>query len=371
MNGLGVGVVGCGVISDIYLKNAALFPQFEIRAVADLRADAAQAKALEYGIDALSVDGLLAREDIDIVLNLTIPAAHAEIGHRALAAGKHVYSEKPLAGGFAEAQALNAAAQAAGLRLGCAPDTFLGGAHQTARALVDAGRIGRAVAGSATLMVPGHEAWHPNPDFYYSKSGGGPMMDMGPYYITAMVNLLGPVARVTAFGGRARDRREIATGPRAGSHVPVEVDTHLAGVLGFQQGALVQIATSFDVRAHRHGPLELYGTDGSMTIPDPNRFDGTVELFEDGEWRGQAIRHGHGDGNYRGLGLAQMADAIGSGRAHCASGDLALHALEVMEAMHRSAQEGRAVEMTTSCDRPAPLAAGLGTGEIALQEEAA
>lgn len=371
MSGMGVGVVGCGVISDIYLKNAALFPQFEIRAVADLRAEAAQAKAREYGTEALSVEALLARDDIDIVLNLTVPAAHAEIGHRALEAGKHVYSEKPLAGSFAEAKGLNEAARTAGLRLGCAPDTFLGGAHQTARALVDAGRIGRAVAGTATLMLPGHEAWHPNPDFYYSQPGGGPMMDMGPYYITAMLNLLGPVARVTAFGGRSRDSREIATGPRAGAHVPVEVDTHLAGVMEFAQGALVQIATSFDVRAHRHGPLELYGTEGSMTIPDPNRFDGTVELFEDGEWRGQSIRHGHGDGNYRGLGLAQMAEAIGSGSAHCASGDLALHALEVMEAMHRASQEGRAIEMTTRCERPAPLAPGLVTGQIALQEDAA
>ncbi|AKO99110.1 putative GFO/IDH/MocA dehydrogenase (plasmid) [Marinovum algicola DG 898] len=371
MSALGVGVVGCGVISDIYLKNAAVFPQFEIRAVADLRAEAAQAKADEYGSEAMTVEALLARDDIDIVLNLTIPAAHAEIGHRALEAGKHVYSEKPLAGSFEEARALNAAAGAAGLRLGCAPDTFLGGAHQTARVLIDAGRIGRAVAGTATLMLPGHEAWHPNPDFYYSQPGGGPMMDMGPYYITALLNLLGPIARVTALGTRARDSREIATGPRAGAQVPVEVDTHLAGVLEFAQGALVQIATSFDVRAHRHEPLELYGTEGSMTIPDPNRFDGTVELFETGEWRDQPMRHGHGDGNYRGLGLAQMAEAIGSGRPHCASGDLALHALEVMEAMHRAAQEGRAIEITTRCARPAPLAAGLGTGEIALQEEAA
>lgn len=365
-----VGIIGCGVISDIYLKNAALFPQFDICAVADLRPEAAQAKARKYNMTAMPVNALLARDDIDIVLNLTVPAAHAEIGHRALEAGKHVYSEKPLAGSFAEAKTLNDAAYAAGLRLGCAPDTFLGGAHQTARALVDAGRIGRAVAGTAILMLPGHEAWHPNPDFYYGSIGGGPMMDMGPYYITAMLNLLGPVRRVTAFGGRASDSRQIATGPRAGTHVPVAVDTHLAGVMEFAQGALVQITTSFDVRGHRHGPLELYGTDGSMTIPDPNCFDGTVELLQNGEWRSQPTKHGHGDGNYRGLGLAQMAAAISTGSAHCANGDLALHALEVMEAMHRSAQMGKAVEMTTRCERPAPLAAGIGTGEIKLQSEA-
>lgn len=196
-------------------------------------------------------------------------------------------------------------------------------------------------------------------------------MDMGPNYMTAMLNLLGPLRRVTAFGGRARDSRQIATGPRARAHVPVAVDTDLAGVMEFAQGALVQITTSFEVRGHRHGPLELYGTDGSMTIPDPDCFDGTVELLQEGEWRAQATKHGHGDGNYRGLALAQMAAAIRTGSAHCANGDLALHALEVMEAMHRSASAGKAIEITRRCEWPAPPAAGLSTGEIALQSEAA
>lgn len=186
-----------------------------------------------------------------------------------------------------------------------------------------------------------------------------------------MLNLLRPIRRVTAFGGRARDSRQIATGPRAGAHVPVAVDRHLAGVMEFAQGALLQITTSFDVRGHRHGPLELYGTDGSVSIPDPDCFDGPVELLQDGEWRGQATKHGHGDGNYRRLGLAQMAAAIRTGSAHCASGDLALHALEVMKAMHRSASAGKAIEITRRCERPAPPAAGLGTGKIALQSEAA
>ncbi|NDW06954.1 Gfo/Idh/MocA family protein [Jiella pacifica] len=366
MKAVGIGIVGCGVISDIYLKNAALFPQISVRAVADRLPEAAQARGEAYGVAALTVPELLAREDVEIVLNLTIPAAHAEVGHAALAAGKHVYSEKPLAATLREAAALSRTAAEAGLRLGCAPDTFLGGAHQTARALVDAGRIGRPVAGTATLMVAGHERWHPNPDFYYAP-GGGPLFDMGPYYITAMVNLLGPVARVSALASRSRDRRTIATGPRAGETVAVEVDTHIAGLMEFQSGALVQIVTSFDVKAHRHAPLELYGEEGSLLIPDPNRFDGTVELF-DGEWRPQPTLHAHGDGNYRGLGLADMAAAIAAGRPHRASGELALHVLEVMEALLASAKAGTSIGIRSTCARPTPLAPGGATGEISSKE---
>jgi predicted dehydrogenase len=365
---LGVGVVGCGVISEIYLKNAALFPQIEVRGVADLVPEAAAARAEAFDVEAMTPEQLLARDDVDIVLNLTIPAAHAEVGHAAIAAGKHVYLEKPLAGSLADAKAMTEAADAAGLRIGCAPDTFLGGGHQTARALVDAGRIGTPSAGTAVLMLAGHERWHPNPDFYY-KPGGGPLLDMGPYYITAMVNLLGPVARVSALASRGRDTRTIATGPRAGQTVPVEVQTHVAGVMEFASGALVQIATSFEVRAHRHTPLELYGPEGSLLIPDPNRFDGTVELFET-EWTAQPMRHAHGDGNYRGLGLADMAAAIVEDRPHRASGALALHVLEIMEALLASAEGGRAVEITSTCERPAPLAAGGRTGEIAQVEAA-
>lgn len=369
MTPLGVGIVGCGVISDIYLRNAALFPQIEMRAVADRVPEAAKARGAEYGIAALTVAELLARDDIDIVLNLTIPAAHAEIARAALDAGKHVYGEKPLAATLHEARAVQEAAARSGLRLGCAPDTFLGGGHQTARALIDRGRIGRPVAGTATLMVPGHERWHPNPDFYYAP-GGGPLFDMGPYYVTAMVNLLGPVAQVSALAARSRDTRVIATGPRADETVPVSIDTHIAGVMKFQSGAIVQIATSFDVMAHRHTPLELYGTEGSLIIPDPNRFDGTVELF-DGAWQPQPTRHAHGDGKYRGLGLADMAAAIAEDRPHRASGELALHVLEVMEALIASATDGTAIRIRSSCARPEPLAPGGETGEISSKEQTA
>ncbi|MSU89353.1 gfo/Idh/MocA family oxidoreductase [Rhodobacteraceae bacterium 2CG4] len=367
MKPLGVGIVGCGVISDIYLANAALFPQIALRAVADLRPEAAAEKAAAHGVDAVSVAQLMARDDIDIVLNLTIPAAHVEIGLAALEAGKHVYSEKPLAGSVSEARRLLDAAEARGLRVGCAPDTFLGGGHQTARALLDGGLIGAPTAGTATLMLPGHERWHPNPDFYYAGPGAGPLFDMGPYYITGMVNLLGPARRVAAFGVRARDRRTIATGPRAGATVPVDVATHVAGVMEFASGAVVQIATSFDVPAHQHKPLELYGTEGSLLIPDPNRFDGDVEMF-DGAWAVQPMTHGHGDGNYRGLGLADMAAAIAENRPHAASGALALHVLEAMEALLASSDSGRAIELSTTCDRPAALAPGAAVGVIRTVE---
>lgn len=354
MTALGVGVVGCGVISDIYMQNAAVFPQFDLRGVADLVPEAARAKGDIYGVPAMSPAELMARDDIDIVLNLTIPAAHVEVGLAALEADKHVYSEKPLAGSVRDARQLVEAAAARGLYLGCAPDTFLGGAHQTARALLDRGVIGSATAGTATLMLAGHERWHPNPDFYYAGAGAGPLFDMGPYYITAMLNLLGSVRRVTALAMRGRDRRRIATGPRAGETVPVEAATHVTGVLEFASGALVQIATSFDVRAHRHTPLELYGTEGSLLVPDPNRFDGTVELFVD-DWQPQPISHSFGDGNYRGLGLADMAVAISENRPHRASGTLALHTLDVIESLLASAETGKAVTLSTSCERPAAL----------------
>lgn len=366
MSTLGVGIIGCGVISGIYLKNAAFFPQIEVRAVADMRPEAAQERAAEFGVEAMTPEALMARDDIDIVLNLTIPAAHADVGHAAIAAGKHVYSEKPLTGTLDEAHRLTEAAAAAGVRLGCAPDTFLGGAHQTARALVDAGRIGQPTAGTATLMLPGHEAWHPNPDFYYVP-GGGPLLDMGPYYITAMVNLLGPVVRVSALASRGRDTRTIATGPRTGETFPVEVATHVAGVMEFGSGALVQITTSFEVKKHRHTPLELYGTEGTLVIPDPNRFDGSVELF-DGDWAEQPMTHAHGDDNYRGLGLADMAAGIIENRPHRANGALALHVLEVMEALLASSDQGAAVAISSTCERPSPLAPGGETGRILSKE---
>jgi predicted dehydrogenase len=218
-------------------------------------------------------------------------------------------------------------------------------------------------------MLPGHERWHPNPDFYYAGPGAGPLFDMGPYYITAMIALLGPVRRVMAMAACGRDSRIIASGPRAGESVPVETPTHVTGVMEFASGALVQLVTSFDVRAHGHAPLELYGTEGSLAIPDPNRFDGTVKLFQE-NWMDQPTTHAHGDGNYRGLGLAEMATAIMAGRPHRASGTLALHVLEVIETLLTSAECGEAIALQTTCERSPAMKAGGKIGEITAMEAA-
>lgn len=361
----GVGIVGCGVISGAYLKAARLFPQIEIRALADLDRAKAEARSAEFGPPVRTVDELLADPAVDIVLNLTTPAAHVPVALQAIAAGKHVYGEKPLAVTTADARAMLAAARARRVRVGCAPDTFLGGGHQTARRLIDDGAIGRPVAGTAFLQLPGHERWHPDPDFYYAKGGGGPMLDMGPYYITDLVQLLGPVARVTAFGTVGRTPRVIRQGPRAGTEVPVECTTHIAGVMAFESGAVVQIATSFEVWGHKHAPIEIYGTEGSLAVPDPNGFGGAVELcVPEGEWQGVPLTHGYALDNYRILGLVDMAAAIAAGRAHRASGELAYHVLEVMAALIRAAEGGGIALIESRCARPEPLPAGLGTGEL-------
>lgn len=352
---IGIGIIGCGTISTAYLKAATAFPILAIRGLADLRMEAAEARAAEFGLRAMTVEALLADPAIDIVVNLTIPAAHVEVGLRALAAGKHVHSEKPLAITTADARRLLAAGEAAGLRIGCAPDTFLGGAHQTCRALVDAGAIGTPVAGTAFFLCPGHERWHPAPAFYYAE-GGGPMLDMGPYYITDLVNLLGPVARVAGVATMPRETRTITSSPLAGTTIPVSVPTHVAGTLHFVSGAVVSIAMSFDVPKHRHLPLELYGTAGAMIVPDPNFFGGDIEVVKTGEdWEKVTTRHAYADGNYRILGVADMAHAIREGRPHRASGALAYHVLEVMEAFTRSSDSGGFVTIESRPERPMPM----------------
>ena len=361
MNPVGIGLIGCGNISDAYLQAIAGFDCLKVVGLADLRPEAAQAKAAQHGLAACSVDALLRNDSVEIIVNLTIPAAHVAVGLQAVAAGKHVHSEKPLGLNVADARRLVDAAAARGLRVGCAPDTFFGGGHQTCRQLVDAGAIGRPLAGTAFFQCPGHERWHPSPAFYYA-AGGGPMLDMGPYYVTALVNLIGPVARVSGITSKLRDTRTITSEPLRGQTIPVEVATHVAGTLEFVSGAVVSIAMSFDVPKHRHAPIELYGTEASLQVPDPNRFGGPVELARaGGDWVDQPLTHGYADGNFRGIGVADMALALRSGRAHRASGALALHALEVMEAFQRSSDSGRHVTISSRPERPAPLgSAGLG-----------
>ena len=289
------------------------------------------AKAATYGVDALTVDALLADPRVSIVLNLTTPQHHVPVGLQAIASGKHVYSEKPLAVALEDGLRLVNAARAKDLRIGCAPDTFLGGSHQTARKAIDAGAIGAPLAGTAFMMVPGHELWHPNPEFYY-KAGGGPMFDMGPYYLTCLVNMLGPAASVTGAAKASYSSRTVGSGQRQGESFSVDVPTHVSGVIAFQSGAAVTITTSFDVWKHTHGHIEIYGSTGSMLVPDPNRFDGQVQVSDKkGDWIDVVQTHLYGDDNYRILGLADMAQAIVGGRPHRASHDISLHVLEIME----------------------------------------
>ncbi len=369
---LGVGFIGTGNISSAYLRaitgheNMAGFPVLDIKGLADMRPEASEARAAEFGLKSMSIDEMLGSSDIQLIVNLTIPRAHVDVGLRALAAGKHVYSEKPLGINYAEGRKLLDAANKAGLRIGSAPDTFLGGSHQQARAVVDSGVLGQLVGGTAFMQVPGHEAWHPDPAFYYDI-GGGPVLDMGPYYITDLVNLLGPVARVSAMASRLRLKRTVLSEPKKGQIMDVHVDTHVTGSLGFANGAIVQVGMSFDVAGHKHVPLELYGTEASLIVPDPNFFGGDVELKKRGrdeEWTSVDVTQPYADGNYRSLGVADMAQGILDNRPHRANGDLALHVLEVMEAFATASAEGRTVDIQTPVQRPEPLATSLKGGRI-------
>ena len=352
---MNVGIIGCGNISDAYLKAAPQFPVLSIIACADLNSGAAQAKADVYGIEALEVAALLADPRIDIILNLTTPAHHVSVGLQAIKAGKHVYSEKPLGVALGEGLLLMQAAAKAHLRIGSAPDTFLGGVHQTARAAIDAGLIGDVVAGQAAMMCPGHELWHPNPDFYY-QPGGGPLFDMGPYYLTCLINMLGPIAQVNGAAGTPRSSRTIGSGPRQGKTFPVQVPTHIAALLTFANGAQITLTTSFEVWKHGANHIELYGVKGSMIVADPNQFAGEIKVSQGkADWAALPQTHIYGDGNYRILGLADMAQAIVSGRPHRADVGLALHVLEVMEGIMTSAVSGQRVTLQHGCARPAPL----------------
>ncbi|RYE46686.1 MAG: Gfo/Idh/MocA family oxidoreductase [Hyphomicrobiales bacterium] len=353
---VGVGIIGCGNISSQYLKAMRDFPVLEVIAIADMKPEVADKKAAEFGLTAVSVEALLADPRVEIIVNLTIPRAHVEVGLRAIAAGKHVYGEKPLGITYAEGKTLAAAASKAGLRVGSAPDTFLGGAHQEARALLDSGAVGDIVGGTAFFACPGHERWHPDPAFYYDV-GGGPVLDMGPYYITDLINLLGPVKSVQAMSATPQKERPIYSEPKKGQLMPVKVSTHVAGLLQFHSGAIIQVTLSFDVPGHAHLPFELYGTKQSVLVPDPNMFGGEVKTRAAGEtdWTVVPYALPYADANYRSLGVADMAHAILEGRPHRASGDLALHVLEVMEAFETASRERRAVEITTPVERPAPL----------------
>ena len=364
---LKAGLIGCGNISGAYLRNKDVFSHLRVVKCASRRDESARATAERFGLQAVTVDGLLRDPEIDLILNLTTPDAHAEIDLRALEAGKHVYSEKPFAVAREDARKVLRLAAEKGLRVGCAPDTFLGGGHQLCRKLVDSGAAGRISGGCAVMANRGPEGWHPNSGFYYQR-GGGPLMDMGPYYITALVNLLGPVRRVAGFGGRAVDLRP-GRDANLGKTYPVEVDTHIAAVLEFASGAIVNLTMSFDVfrlSGQMENCIELWGIDGAIRTPDPNTFSGEVRFAnaETGSrWDTPENTFLYND-NMRLIGLADMAAGIELGRPHRCSGELAYHATDVMCSILEAAEKGRTVELESACARPAPLREGLAPGEL-------
>jgi predicted dehydrogenase len=355
---LRLGIIGVGKISEQYFESLSRLPGLELVAVADLDVARAAAVAAEHGVESMSVDALLADARVEAILNLTIPAAHVDIDRRALEAGKHVYAEKPLGLAPADAIDLLRLATERGLRLGSAPDTVLGTGIQTARATLDAGVIGTPVAAAATWVAAGHERWHPAPDFYY-QPGAGPLFDMGPYYVSTLVTLLGPVATVVGLTSRSERERVIATGPRAGSAIDVDVDTHVIALLEHESGATSTVTMSFEVWASRMAGIEIYGTAGALAAPDPNRFSDPVEVFTEstGEWRTVPTSAGYADAG-RGYGLADMAHAIATDRPHRASAELAFHVLEIMDAILRAGRDHSAITISSTTVRPEPVPNG-------------
>ncbi|SEC64209.1 Gfo/Idh/MocA family oxidoreductase [Paenibacillus sp. GP183] len=357
MSKVKVGIIGCGNISSIYLKNCPNFEHLDLIACADLDMERAKARAAEFGLPhAYSVDELLADPQIQIVINLTIPAAHAEVCIKSLEAGKHVYVEKPLAVTREEGQRILELASSKGLLVGSAPDTFLGGGIQTCAKLIQDGLIGTPVAATAFMMSRGHESWHPAPEFYY-ELGGGPMFDMGPYYLTALIALLGPIHRVTGSTRITFPERTITSQPKAGTKIEVKTPTHITGTIDFDNGAIATITTSFDIMVGTELPhLEIYGSTGTLRVPDPNTFGGPVKLRRAGskEWEEISLTHRYAD-NARGLGVADMAHAILTGVPHRASGELGYHVLEAMHGFHDASAEGKHYIMKSTCSKPALL----------------
>ncbi|MCF1435138.1 gfo/Idh/MocA family oxidoreductase [Agrobacterium vitis] len=363
---LNVGIIGCGNISSAYFTLAPLFKGITVVACADINMNAAELRAEEFGVKAQTVDELLANPDVDVVVNLTIPAVHYAVSKQILEAGKHVYSEKPLVLSLEEGESLRRIAKDKGLSVGCAPDTFLGGAHQLARKHIDEGGIGRVTSGTCHVMGPGMEMWHPNPDFFFLP-GGGPILDLGPYYIANLINLIGPVKRVGALTSMASETRTITSEPRNGEVIPVKTPTNIHALLEFVNGATITLSASWDVWCHRHANMELYGTEGSLFVPDPNFFGGAVEATGRNkevkpleEWdhpfgiNNQESAQGP-RANYRTAGLADMALAIIEGRDARCSLDRVLHGVDVMTAILKSGETGEFVSLSTTCTQPAAL----------------
>ncbi len=367
MDELKVGIIGCGNISDMYCRGLRLFDILDLRACADLEMDRAHKLAEAHGIRALAAEELLADPDIDIVVNLTPPVAHAEVALAAIAAGKHVQNEKPLAQTRAQAIRIRETAASAGLRVGCAPDTFLGGGLQTCRKLLDDGWIGQPVAASAFFLGHGPEHYHPNPDFFYQE-GGGPLFDMAPYYLTALIHLLGPVKRVTGSAAITAARHR-ATSPELppeqfGYLIDVQVPTHVSAVLDFRDGSIATLITSFDVWSNNLPRIEIYGSEGTLSVPDPNHFRGPVRVKRAGADDWSEIPLTHNPEVLRGIGVADLAHALRAGRRHRASAAMAWHVLDLMHAIMEASEQGRHVDISSSAERPTPLPTGLLPGRL-------
>jgi predicted dehydrogenase len=358
-----IGILGCGNISHAYFDMCKQFKILDMVACTDLDMERAQAKADEHGIKAVTVDEMMADESIEIVVNLTTPQGHAPVNLAAIAAGKSVHVEKPFAVTREEAKTVLDAAKAKGVLTGSAPDTFLGAGIQTCRKLIEDGAIGDIVGATAFMMCRGHESWHPDPEFYY-QHGGGPMFDMGPYYITALVALMGPVKRVTGATSMTFKERTITSEKKNGQKVTVEVPTHVTGLMDFDNGAIGTIIQSFDVMAHQCPIIEVYGTEATMWVPDPNGFGGPVFIGKDFESRDEVALTHTAEPNGRGMGPADMAYALRTGRKHRATGDLGNHVLDIMWACHDASNAGKHIMLETTCEQPSPVPAGLPAGEL-------
>ena len=351
-----IGIAGIGNISGIYLENlTGMFGRrVKLAAAADIIHARAEKAASDYKLKAFSsVAEMVNSGEIDIVLNITPPKLHYEVALTAINAGKHVYNEKPVCSKREEAAQLIKTAAEKGVRIGGAPDTFMGAGLQTCRKLIDDGWIGAPVAATAVMMKRGPEHWHPDPEFFY-KDGGGPMFEMGPYYITAMVSLLGPVSRVSGSAKITNPVRTITNKQQYGTVINVEVPTHIAGVLDFTSGAVGTIVTSFDVYSHTLPFIEIYGTEGTLKVPDPNTFGGPVIVrrFSDEEWYKIPLLKSYSD-NSRGLGITDMAEAIEENRPHRACAEMAYHVLDIMHGIHDASSAGRHIKLKSKCKRPA------------------
>lgn len=357
MDAFRLGIVGCGNISNAYIDGCRRYDFLEIVAVSDAIPEVAESKAAEHNIPrVLTVDELVADPGIDLVINLTPPGAHAAVSLAAIAAGKHVYSEKPLAISREDGRAILYAAAGRGVRVGCAPDTFLGGGLQTCRKLIDDGAIGVPVAATAFMLGHGPESWHPNPYFFY-QTGAGPLFDMGPYYITALIHLLGPVEQVAALARISFAERLATSAALYGQKIPVSVPTHVAGTLGMVAGPVATMITSFDVWGHSLPRIEVYGSEGSLSVPDPNTHGGPVRLLRADTRMWEDVPLTHSDQVSRGIGVADMARSIAQGTPHRASGEMAFHTLDTMHSFYESSDTGRAVRLQSTCDQPAALPA--------------